>query len=200
MWLWSFGRAVILPFYRLAFRIRVEGREHVPSTGGVILCGNHISGHDPPLLGLVSPRNVRFMAKEEIFNVPVIGWFVKHGGGAFPVKRGTADRASLKRSLEVLEEGGVFGIFPEGTRVRTGKMGKLEPGTAYLALKSGATVIPVGFSSTYKLFSTVHIRFGPPIPLEEFQGKKLTSETLEAANEAIRAAIEAQIVPMGPEN
>lgn len=196
MWLWAFGRAVVLPFYRLAYRIRVEGSENVPSTGGVILCANHISGHDPPLLGMLSPRNVRFMAKEELFKIPVLGWFLGQGGGAFPVKRGTADRASLKRSLEVLQEGEVFGIFPEGTRNRTGTMGPLESGTAYLALKSGATVVPVGFSSTYKLFSPVIIRFGPPIDLEQFAGKKLTSETLEAANEAIRAGIQAQLMPL----
>lgn len=195
MWLWSFGRAVILPFYRLAFRIRVEGRENVPDTGGVILCSNHISGHDPPLLGMLSPRNVRFMAKEELMKVPVLGWFLGQAGGAFPVKRGTADRASLKRSLEVLEQGGVFGIFPEGTRHRTGTMGKLESGTAYLALKSGAVVVPVGFSGTYRLLSTVLLRFGEPLSLAEFKGKKLTAETLDAANEAIRAAIEAQISP-----
>jgi 1-acyl-sn-glycerol-3-phosphate acyltransferase len=193
LWLWSIGRAVVLPVYRLLFRIKVEGLENIPRTGGIILCSNHIRAHDPPLLGMLAPRPVRFMAKEELFKVPVVGWFVLHGGGAFPVKRGTADRGALKQSLGVLAQGGCFGIFPEGTRSTTGKMSKLEPGTAYLALKSGATVIPVAFSGTYALFSRLLIRFGKPIDLSAFSGHKLTSETLETAGEVISQGIARQI-------
>lgn len=193
MWLWAFGKAVILPFYRLLFRIRVEGTEHVPASGGVIICSNHISGHDPPLLGMLAPRLIRFMAKDELFRIPVIGWLAEHGGGALPVKRGTPDRAALKQSLEVLANGGCFGIFPEGTRSRTGNLLKPEPGTAYLALKSGAVVIPVGFSGTYQWFSTIRIRFGPPVDLSAFKGGRLTGENLEAAGGAIMAAIAALI-------
>lgn len=195
MWLWSFGRAVVLPFYRLAYRITVEGVENVPREGGVILCSNHISGHDPPLLGMLSPRPVRFMAKEELFRIPGLRYFLSQGGGAFPVKRGTPDRAALKRSLEVLQEGGCFGIFPEGTRSKTGQLKRAEPGTAYLALKSGAPVIPVGFTGPYKLFSPVHIRFGKPVDLSPFLGAKVTSDNLEAAGEAIMAAIARLIYP-----
>ncbi len=127
--------------------------------------------------------------------MPVIGWFARHGGGAFPVKRGKADRGALKQSLEVLANGGCFGIFPEGTRSATGKLAKLEPGTAYLALKSGATVIPVGFSGTYRLFSRLLIRFGKPIDLTGFSGRKLTSETLETVGEVITAGIAEQLDP-----
>jgi 1-acyl-sn-glycerol-3-phosphate acyltransferase len=193
LWLWSIGRAVVLPVYRLLYRIKVEGIENIPRAGGVILCSNHIRAHDPPLLGMITPRQVRFMAKEELFQVPVIGWLVRHGGGAFPVKRGTADRGALKQSLDVLANGGCFGIFPEGTRSSTGRMAKLEPGTAYLALKSGATVIPVAFSGTYGLFSRLLIRFGKPVDLTVYSGRKLTSETLETAGEVISAAIARQI-------
>lgn len=189
MWLWAFGRAVLLPLYRLLLRVRVEGIEHVPASGGVIICSNHISAHDPPLLGMLSPRLIRFMAKDEIFRVPVIGWLAEHGGGAIAVKRGTPDRAALKQSLEILASGGCFGIFPEGTRSRTGSLGKAEPGTAYLALKSGVAVIPAGFSGTYRLFSSVTLRFGPPVDLSAFQGSRLTGENLDAAGGAIMAAI-----------
>lgn len=194
MWLYGFGRGAISLVYHVLWRIRVEGTENIPANGGVIICGNHVNGNDPLFVGVAATRPVSFMAKEEIFKSPFVG-FLARGVGAFPVKRGHPDRAALKRSLDVLEKGGCFGIFPEGTRNRTGKLGKAEPGTAYLALKSGVPVIPVGVSSTYKLFSQVAVKFGPPVDLSPFRTGKLTSETLDAAGEAIMAAIGAQLVP-----
>lgn len=188
MWLYGIGKALVAPIYRTMFRIRVEGLEHVPKEGGVILCGNHFNGHDPLVVGVVSPRRISFMAKEEIFTWPVVGWLVR-GLGAFPVKRGQADRASLKKALEVLAAGGCFGIFPEGTRHKTGRLRKAEPGTAYIALKAGVPVIPFGITGTYKLFSPILVRFGPPVDLQRFQGAKLNGECLEQAGQEIMAAI-----------
>ena len=184
MWLYGFAKAVVGFAYRLMYRIEVQGVEHVPSTGGAVLCGNHFDWQDPIIAGIVSPRPVSFMAKEEIFRRPVTG-FLARGVGAFPVKRGTADRTSLKRALDVLAGGGCFGIFPEGTRSRTGQLQKPEPGTAYIALKSGVPVIPFGISSTYRLFSPIRVRFGPPVNLDRFQGNKLNAENLEQASQAI---------------
>lgn len=195
MWLWAFGKAVILPWYRLWLRLVVEGQEHVLAEGGLILCSNHIGAHDPGLLGMFSPRPVIFMAKEEIFKVPVIGWLVRSGTGAFPVRRGTPDRAALKRAADLLEAGGCLGIFPEGTRSKTGHLGKAEPGTAYLALKSGATVVPVGISGSYRLFSRITIRFGPPVDLSAFRTGRLTGEHLDAAGDAIMTAIASLVDP-----
>ena len=194
MWLYGFGKAAVGILYRMLWRVRTEGLENVPREGGVIIAGNHVNGNDPLFVGITAPRPVSFMAKEEIFGVPGVG-FLARGVGAFPVKRGQPDRAALKRSLAVLEDGGCFGIFPEGTRNRTGKLGKAEPGTAYLALKSGAVVVPVGISSTYKLFSPVTLKYGKPVDLTPFMAGKLSSEVLDAAGEAIMAAIGAQLIP-----
>ncbi len=188
MWLYGFARALVSMIYRPLFRIRVDGLEHVPREGGVILCGNHFNGNDPVIIGIVAPRRVSFMAKEEIFKIPVVG-FLARSVGAFPVKRGTPDRSSLKRSLDILANGGCFGIFPEGTRNRTGRLMKAEPGTAYIALKSGVPVIPFGISGSYRFFQPVTIHFGEPVPLERFRGAKLTGEALEAAGEEIMGAI-----------
>lgn len=188
MWLYGFGKAVVGFAYRLIYRIKAEGVEHIPATGGVILCGNHINAQDPLIIGIASPRPVCFMAKEELFRSAFLSFIIR-GLGAFPVKRSTADRASLKHALALLEEGRCFGIFPEGTRSPTGVMQKPEPGTAYIALKAGVPVIPVGISASYKLFQPIHIRFGPPVDLERFRTGKLNGATLELASEAIMDAI-----------
>jgi 1-acyl-sn-glycerol-3-phosphate acyltransferase len=194
VWLYGFGKVLVSTFYHLLFRIEVHGTENLPREGGVILCGNHFTAHDPLVMGVAAPRPVSFMAKAELFTIPVIG-SIARAVGAFPVKRGQPDRAALKRAIEVVQSGGCFGIFPEGTRSRTGVLAKAEPGTAYFALKTGAPVVPVGISSTYKLFSPVIVHFGKPVNLDPFRTGKLTSESLEAAGEAIMAGIGAQLAP-----
>lgn len=194
MWLYGFGKGVVGPLLRILYRIRVEGLENLPAEGGVILCGNHFHAFDPVMMGIASPRPISFMAKQELFTMPLIRHLVQ-GLGAFPVKRGQPDRAALKHSVDLLQAGGCFGIFPEGTRNRSGKLRRAEPGTAYLAVKSGAPVIPVGISSTYRLFSPVVIRFGRPVDLEYVQEGKVSSAGLEAAGRAIMDAIAQQLEP-----
>ncbi|MBP2016874.1 1-acyl-sn-glycerol-3-phosphate acyltransferase [Symbiobacterium terraclitae] len=196
MWLYGFGKAVVGTLYHLIYRIEAEGVENIPATGGVILCGNHINAQDPLIIGIASPRPVCFMAKEELFRSAFLRFLIR-GLGAFPVRRGSADRASLKHALSLLAEGKCFGIFPEGTRSPTGELKKPEPGTAYIALKSGVPVIPVGITSTYRLFSPVRIRFGPPVDLERFRDSKLNGATLEQASEAIADAISHLLDPPG---
>jgi 1-acyl-sn-glycerol-3-phosphate acyltransferase len=178
----------------LPFRFKVEGIGNIPPDGGVIICGNHFHWLDPVIVGITLNRDVSFMAKHELFTSRLGGWFLPKIK-VFPVKRGQPDRAALKRSIEVLEEGACFGIFPEGTRSRTRTLRKAEPGAAYLALKSGAPVVPVGISATYKPFSRILVRYGPPIDLEPFRSGRLTSEALEGVSEAIMAGIGALLEP-----
>ncbi|HLN60078.1 MAG TPA: lysophospholipid acyltransferase family protein [Symbiobacteriaceae bacterium] len=196
MWLYGFAKGLVGIAFRLVYRIKVEGLGNIPEQGGVIICGNHFHAFDPMIVGITTKRPVSFMAKQELFENPVIGTVLR-GMAAFPVKRGAPDRAALKRSIDVLESGGCFGIFPEGTRNKSGQLGKAEPGTAYLALKSGATVVPVGVTATYKLFSTIHVRYGPPVDMAPYSTGKLTSEAMEGASEAIMAGIGAQLVSQG---
>lgn len=194
MWLYGFAKGLVGIAFRTVYRIRVEGLENVPPTGGAIVCGNHFNAQDPILVGITLNRPVQFMAKQELFKHKLFAW-VLHGMGVFPVKRGQPDRAALKHSIEVLESGACFGIFPEGTRNKTGQLGKAEPGTAYLALKSGAPVIPVGITSRYKFFGPILVRYGKPVDLGLAPGGKLTSEALETASHAIMAGIGLQLEP-----
>lgn len=193
MWLYGIAKAIVSPLFRLGFRIRVEGVENIPRKGGVILFGNHIHYLDPVVVGVVVPRPVCFMAKEELFR-GFLGFLIR-SLGAFPVKRGTPDRSSLKRALEILEKGGCFGIFPEGTRSRTGQLQKPEPGTAYIGLKAKVPMVPFGITSQYKLFRPILIRFGPPVNLDEFAGAKLNGATLEAASEVLLNSIRQLVEP-----
>lgn len=174
--------------FRVLFRTEAIGLEHIPQSGPVVLCSNHISLFDPPFMGSPVKRIVHYMAKEELFRVPVLGPIIKRVG-AFPVKRGGVSKESIKRAIQILKDGHVLGIFPEGTRGNTGGMGK--KGAASLALRSGAAVIPVAIVGDYKLFKKMYVLYGPPVDLSEFA--EGGSGQLEAATDKIMATIRGMI-------
>ena len=182
------AKALFSALFSTVFRWRVGGRENVPERGPVLLCSNHISWWDPPLVGCGSPRRVYFMAKEELFSVPFLGRAIR-ALGAFPVRRGMADRSAVRSALEHLRAGRVVGMFPEGTRSRKGTLGRAEPGAALLALKSGATVVPVAIRGPYRVFRPVRITFGRPLALADLQCSRPRSGDLARAGERIMEAI-----------
>src|SRR5918999_4982910 len=139
-------RAVLKPAILLYFRLRRLGREHIPS-GGVILAANHRSFLDPFAIGCCNPRPIYFVAKQELFRNPVIGWFL-NCMGAFPVRRGESDEESVKTSLALLQRGRDVVIFPEGTRIRSGSLAKPKRGVGRLALQSGAPVVPIAITGS----------------------------------------------------
>jgi len=175
--------------FSFCFRWQVVGAEHIPKEGPVILCANHISLLDPPLLGSGIERQVYFMAKEELFRIPVLSFLIRKFG-AFPVKRGASDRASIRTALSLLEDGKIFGIFPEGTRSKTGELGPGLPGVALFALKSQAAVIPVAILGPYRLFKPIKIVYGQPIDMSELRAKKSGSDTLKEATDLIMSHIQ----------
>lgn len=182
--LWYGVRAYF--FWILA--VRVEGLSHVPSSGPVILCANHRSWLDPPLVGAVVPRPVHFMAKEELFRHRLLAAFLRLLG-AFSVRRHTPDRTAIRHALKLLGEGKIVGLFPEGTRSKTGRLGAAEPGAALLAIAAGAPVVPVGISGSYRRGQLV-VRFGPPVDLSRYRGQRLRSADLQMlADKVIMAAI-----------
>jgi 1-acyl-sn-glycerol-3-phosphate acyltransferase len=142
-------KGALTPPMRLAYRIHVEGREHVPKKGPVILAANHRSFLDSIFLPLVMKRRVTFVAKAEYFDDPKTAWFFR-GVGQIPIRRegGSASERALESAMGVLADGGVFGIYPEGTRTRDGYLHRGHTGVARLSLRSGAPIVPVGLIGT----------------------------------------------------
>jgi len=152
----------------VCFRLRRLGREHIPE-GGVILASNHRSFLDPFAIGCCLGRPIYFVAKQELFKNPLLGW-VLNCLGAFPIKRGAADEESVATSLALLERGEAVVIFPEGTRIRTGSLAPPKRGVGRLALQSGSPVVPIAVTNSERARRgwrikpvKVHIRFGPPV-------------------------------------
>ncbi|CAM4062688.1 1-acyl-sn-glycerol-3-phosphate acyltransferase [Mesobacillus thioparans] len=172
---YSFARSLVNAVLKPVYRIEVIGKENIPANGGVLLCSNHIDNLDPPVVGITAPRPVHFMAKEELFSVPVLGKIVPHLN-AFPVKRGMSDREALRKGLGILKDGKVLGLFPEGTRSKTGEMGKGLAGAGFFALRSEAQVIPCAIIGPYKAFKKLKVVYGKPIDMGSIKEKKLNAE------------------------
>ncbi|MEX2460967.1 MAG: lysophospholipid acyltransferase family protein [Paenibacillaceae bacterium] len=186
--LYRFARGLLRILFLLLFRLKAYGKENLPSNGPLILCGNHTSMFDPFILGTPLTRELFFMAKEELFRIPIIGGFIKRVH-AFPVKRGGVSKESIRLSIQLLKDGSAMCIFPEGTRKNAGGVGK--KGAAMLALKSNAVVIPVAIIGDYKPFRRMAVYYGKPVDLSAYaQG---TSEDLEAATEKIMIEIRAMV-------
>jgi 1-acyl-sn-glycerol-3-phosphate acyltransferase len=182
--LYRLGRFLFRLYFYTLLRLRVVGKENVPAEGPVVLCGNHTSLLDPPLLGTPLERKVYFMAKAELFDIPIFGTLLSKLG-AFPVKRGGVSKESIRLAISLLKGGSMMGIFPEGTRSNAGGMGK--KGAASLALKSHAAVVPVAIIGNYSLFHPMTIVYGKPVDLSEFAGS--SSDDLEQATDKIMLVI-----------
>ncbi|MEL7037405.1 MAG: lysophospholipid acyltransferase family protein [Cyanobacteria bacterium J06592_8] len=137
-----FKYSIVSPMFRVYFRGRVQGVENIPKQGKVIVVSNHASDFDPPLLSNCMRRPVAFMAKEELFQVPVLKDAIRLYG-AYPVKRGSADRSAIRAALTALEEGWAVGLFLEGTRTADGRIHDPKLGAAMIAAKANAPLLPV---------------------------------------------------------
>ncbi|WP_077367604.1 lysophospholipid acyltransferase family protein [Anaerosalibacter sp. Marseille-P3206] len=174
--------------FRIVFRFNVNGKENIPKEGRIIVCSNHISNFDPLILGLSMPRQIRFMAKKELFKNTFLDKFLS-SLGAFPIDRQGADLSAIRTSINILKNEEVLGIFPEGTRVFKEDINKAKPGIGMIAIKGRSPVVPVFINSKYKLFSKVNITIGKPLYFNDYYDKKLNKEDYTIISQNILKAI-----------
>ncbi len=186
---YSIARVVVSLLSKFFFRVKIHGLENFPKEGPYIVCFNHKSVLDPPVLGALMPKKIYTMAKEELFDNPFLALIIRNLG-VFPVKRGKGDIAAIKTALKVLKEGKVFAIFPEGTRSKNGELGKAQPGVAMIAIKAQAPIIPIANQGNYKLFSKMIINIGKPIRLDEYYSQKLKIEQFQEISDGIMSQIQ----------
>ena len=172
-------KAILTPVLRVLFKVKPEGTDHVPAEGPVILASNHLSFSDSVFLPLVLRRRITFVAKAEYFEKKKTAWIFR-ALGQIPIKRegGSASQRALDSAMEILEGGGLFGIYPEGTRSPDGRLYKGHTGVARLALQSGAPVIAVAMVGTREaqpigqvkpiFFSPIGVRFSRPMRFDRY--------------------------------
>ncbi|ARD49438.1 1-acyl-sn-glycerol-3-phosphate acyltransferase [Sporosarcina sp. P37] len=184
--LYPLGKFLIGTICFPLYRIKIIGQENFPKEGGVLLCTNHIDNLDPPIVGITCPRTVHFMAKEELFSKPVLKTLLPRVQ-AYPVKRGMSDREAFRKTIKLLRDEKVVGLFPEGTRSKTGEIGKGLAGAGFFALKGGdAKVVPCAIIGPYKAFSQLKVVYGKAMDMTPYRERKASAEEV---TEAIMAEI-----------
>jgi len=188
---YKFFKVLCRIWYGAILRTRVIGADNIPASGAFILAANHVSNWDPPFLGTFIDREVCYMGKEELFSNPVMAW-VCRSLHVFPVRRGAADKSAIKTAVKILREGKCFGIFPEGTRSKTGKLGRAEAGVSLIAAMTKAPIIPAAIVGTEKIFSRAEflprpaVVYGTPM---KFTGSTKDKEALDAFAQQIMSEI-----------
>lgn len=177
--LYPLGKAVVSTLLYPLYRVKVIGKENFPQEGGVLLCTNHIDNLDPPVVGMTCPRPVHFMAKEELFEAPILKGLLPKIN-AFPVKRGMSDRQALRNALSLLKSGKVVGLFPEGTRSTDGVLQKGLAGAGFFALRGEAVVMPCAIIGPYKPFRRLKVIYGKPIDMTTYREKRISAEEVTA--------------------
>ncbi len=180
-------KSAIWIYCKIVYRFEVIGKENIPKEGAAIICGNHRTFLDPPLIEVTCGRYTRFLAKEELTEnkfLAALGWIFE----AILVKRDSKDIMALKESLKVLKNNDCLALFPEGTRNGIAKGEKVKDGAAFFAVRSGAPVIPCGIKGGEKGNRKVTITYGKPLDFSEYKGSK-DKDVLDKITEEIMGEI-----------
>ena len=181
------SKLLVLPIYKFLFKGHLIGRDNIPQKDSFIMVSNHGSLLDPPLLGHALGRNISFMAKSELFKIPVLGSVIK-ACGAYPLKRGIADKNTIKIACNKLSNNNSIGIFIDGTRQKNGRVNRPKQGAALLAFKNQKLLLPVAIVNSHRLirfkffiplFSKIEIKVGKPVkPPQSSSRDDLNSVTI----------------------
>ena len=189
---------LVFPVFRLLFRGSTAGNNRVPRQGPLVVVANHGSHLDPPLLGHALGRPVAFMAKAELFRVPLLGGVIR-ACGAYPVRRGASDREAIRTATARLEEGWATGVFLDGTRQSDGRINSPLPGAALLAARTGAPLLPVAICNSHRALGSglswprlvpIQLRIGDPIPAPASRRRPDLDATTALLQERINALLD----------
>jgi len=174
--------------FSILYRREVSGLENLPAEGSYILAANHLSYADPPLVGTCLKKQIYFIAKKELFDIPVFGWLISKTN-AFPVDRAGSDVGALKNALKLLASGKILLVFPEGTRYKPGKIRNLKRGAAMLAVLANVPVVPVAVINSDKLLRLrkVKVRFGTPLKFNTSEDYVYNTNKIMAEIERLKA-------------
>ena len=182
-------RGAIYIWLKIYYRADIRGLENIPKEGALIFCGNHRSYLDPPLIVVTGKRDMKFLAKEELYKnkfLAFLGWAFE----AIPVKRDEKDVSAIKNSLKVLKNGECIALFPEGTRNGIAKGKKVKKGAVMIAATTQSPIIPIGVQGTFKPFRRVTINIGKPIDYAQYKKETKDKEKMqELANELMEEII-----------
>ena len=189
-------RGAAIPYMKLVYALKIEGAENIPETGPVIVAPNHKSFWDAFFVAAATKRPIRFMGKDELFEGRTGKLLIRLG--AFPVRRGASDAEAIETARQILLDGGLLALFPEGTRVRDPTiLGKPHKGAARLALETGATIVPCAITGTEKLFAgplprpgRVRVAFAEPIPPPEAGAEATPEAAAELVDERLWPEVE----------
>ena len=162
--LYYLGKVVFKLMFLVIYRCKSSGQENIPEDTGFIIAPNNMSFFDPPLAGCFMKQDLYFMAKQELFDVPILGFIIKRTN-AFPVKRGMQDMSAFRNAFTLLEHKKALLMFPEGTRSKTGELGKARPGVGMVACNCQVPIVPVKIINTNNMtkFKKIEIKYGKPV-------------------------------------
>ena len=188
---------IVFPIFRILFRGKTFGNSNVPIAGPLVVVANHGSDLDPPILGHALGRPISFMAKKELFLVPVLSYIIS-SCGAYPVKRGSSDREAIRIAINLLNKGNAIGLFLDGTRQSNGRVNNPMAGAALLAAKSGSNLLPVAIVNSHRAWGKsrwprlvpIHLRIGAPISPPRSTRKIDLEETTNQLKEIINSLLD----------